>query len=155
MLPAIPMKISYQNPSPLHAFYRKPSTSTKFFIIDQPTLCKLCAVQARICSTNQKSSVQVRNVVKIRHIISTSEDVHYEQGTSSIQARMRIAYITEQIHEIRFVCMVCVIARCILSRIVVYKLIMSRKTVHVASVHIYHLRAATYSYPKMFFFLKS
>ena len=63
-----------------------------------------------------------------------------------------LACVIEQTHEIRFVCVVCVIARCLLSRIILRKSIMSRKAVHTVSVHTYSLLPATCSYPDLFFF---
>ena len=72
--------------------------------------------------------------------------------SKKVKSSYNLACVTEQTHEIRFVCMVCVIAQCLLSRIIVHKLITSRKTVHIVSVHLYSLRPTTYTYPNVFFF---
>ena len=47
------------------------------------------SVRARICSTSVAHLQYDRGcAVRARHIFSTSEDVQYESGTSSIPARM-------------------------------------------------------------------
>ena len=50
---------------------------------------RACAVQARMRSTNQAHFSTSEDVhLRIKHIISTSEDMQYEHGgTSSVQAR--------------------------------------------------------------------
>ena len=49
----------------------------------------ISSVPARMCSTNQVHHQYTREcTVRARHIISSNEDVQYEQGTSSVQARM-------------------------------------------------------------------
>ena len=54
------------------------------------TLCKLCVVRARMCSTNQAHPHFKRGYgAKIRRIFSLREDMRDELGTSSVQVRMR------------------------------------------------------------------
>ena len=47
------------------------------------------SVQARMCSTNQAHHQYRRGyAVRIKHILSASEDVQYKSGASSVQARI-------------------------------------------------------------------
>ena len=62
----------------------------KIFDVQSFSPChKPRALRVRMCSTNQ-AHLQCKQgrAVQIRHIFSTSKDVWYELGTSSVQTRM-------------------------------------------------------------------
>ena len=74
------------------------------------------ALTLRLVSTFPENS----SLLQIRNTCIRNLDLIFSSKTRS---KSKLACVTEQTHEMRFVCMVCVIARSLLSRINLHKLI--------------------------------